>query len=167
MFEAEFCLPVPLQHVDTDLSLMTHVGVKNLGQEIPFGWNRREVLPEDQTHSENATSKWSSLCWSIKNSSHEHYVLTLPNFIQKKRVTELQPSPLTTHIQRIQVSQSQSTLTIISNLSHNSKYFKAEEIPPDTFPWHLVLVFKKKKRFQNENCASIKDLILPSVRLVS
>lgn len=85
MSEAEFCLPVPLQHVDTDLSLVTHVGVKNLGQEIPLGWNRREVLPEDQTHSENATSKWSSLCQSIKNSSHEQYVQTVPNLLHKKK----------------------------------------------------------------------------------
>lgn len=83
MSEAEFCLPVPLQHVDTDLSLVTHIGVKNLGQEIPLGWNRREVLPEDQAHSENATSKRSSLCQSIKNSSHEQYDLAVPNLIPK------------------------------------------------------------------------------------
>lgn len=82
--EAEFCLPVPLQHIDTDLSLVTHVRVKNLGQEITLGWNRREVLPEDQTHSENATSKWSSLCQSIKNSSHEQYVLVVPNSLYTK-----------------------------------------------------------------------------------
>lgn len=85
MSEAEFCLPVPLQHVDTDLSFVAHVGVKNLGQEIPLGWNSREVLPEDQTHSENATSKWSSLCQSIKNSSHEQYVLTVPILLNKKK----------------------------------------------------------------------------------
>lgn len=82
--EAEFCLPVPLQHIDTDLSLVTHVGMKNLSEEIPLRWNRREVLPEDQTHSENATSKWSSLCQSIKNSSHEQYVLTMPNLLNTK-----------------------------------------------------------------------------------
>lgn len=84
MSEAEFSLPVPFQHIDTDLSLVTHVGVKNLGQEIPLGWNSREVLPKDQTHSENATSKRSSLCQSIKNSSHEQYALTVPNLKHEK-----------------------------------------------------------------------------------
>lgn len=67
MSEAQFCFPVPLQHVHTDFSFMPNVGVKNLGQEIPFGWNCREVFPEYQTHSENATSKRSSLCQNIKN----------------------------------------------------------------------------------------------------
>lgn len=82
--EAKFCLPVPLQHIDTDLSLVTHVGVKNLRQEIPLGWNCREVLPKDQAHSENATSKWSSLCQSIKNLSDEQYVLTVPDLLHTK-----------------------------------------------------------------------------------
>ena len=65
--EAQLGLPVPLQHIETDLPLMAHVGVKNLGQEVALGWNRGEVLPEDQTHAENATSKRSSLCQGIKN----------------------------------------------------------------------------------------------------
>lgn len=62
MSEAKLCLPVPFQHIDADLSFVTHVRVKNLGQEIPLGWNSREVLPEDQSHSENAADKWCSLC---------------------------------------------------------------------------------------------------------
>ena len=67
MSEAQLSLPVPLQHIDTDLPLMAHVWVKNLGQEVALGWNRGEVLPKDQTHAENATSKRSSLCQGIKN----------------------------------------------------------------------------------------------------
>lgn len=58
---------------------MSDVGVENLGQEIPLGWNCREVFPKDETHSENATSKWSSLCQGIKNLTREQQVVTEPN----------------------------------------------------------------------------------------
>lgn len=82
--EAEFCLPVPLEHVDADLSFVAHIGVKNLGQEITLGWNRREILPKDQAHSENASSKRSSLCQSMKNSFHQQ---CMPNVLSLRHKT--------------------------------------------------------------------------------
>lgn len=79
MSEAELCLPVSLQHVDADLPFVAHIGVKNLGQEITLGGNRREVLPKDQSHSENASGERSSLCQSMKNSFHQQCALTVPS----------------------------------------------------------------------------------------
>lgn len=62
MPEAELCLPVSLQYVDTDLTLVSDIWMKNLGQEIAPGWYSRKILPQDQAHSEHSSCIWSPFC---------------------------------------------------------------------------------------------------------
>lgn len=69
--EPEFCLPVPLEDIDTDLAFVAHIGMENLGEEIPLGRHGGEVLTEDQAHSEHAAGKRGSLCGRVNNSSHQ------------------------------------------------------------------------------------------------
>lgn len=53
--DAQLSRPVPLEHVDTDLTVGAHVGVENLGQEVALGWGGRKVLPQQEFHTEQAS----------------------------------------------------------------------------------------------------------------
>lgn len=55
MPDAQLSRPVPLEHVDTYLTIGAHVGVENLGQEVALGWGGRKVLPQQEFHTEQAS----------------------------------------------------------------------------------------------------------------
>ena len=53
-------LPVSLQCVDTDGSILGHVGVEDLGEEEALGWTGREVSTQNQLYSKHSTLIWST-----------------------------------------------------------------------------------------------------------
>lgn len=62
MPDAQLSCPVPLEHVDADFAIGSHIWVKDLGQEVALGWGCRKVLPQQKLHTEQASSIWGPLC---------------------------------------------------------------------------------------------------------
>lgn len=46
MSDAQLSRPVPLEHIDTDLTIGPHIWVEDLGQEVALGWRGREILAQ-------------------------------------------------------------------------------------------------------------------------
>lgn len=61
MPNAQFCFPVLLENIDADLTVGTHIGVEDFGQEVAFWRAGREVFAKDQFHTEEASSIWGAL----------------------------------------------------------------------------------------------------------
>lgn len=64
MPDAQLSRPVPLEHIDADLTIGSHIWMEDLSQEVALGWGGGKVLPQQEFHTEQASGVWGPL-WSV------------------------------------------------------------------------------------------------------